>query len=115
MATLSQVAGTDVIPLLAPWAASLYVDGRLLSGDPRLSFPSWDLRDIEEGLIPEARLAPEERSFTSFQREAEVAAGSTTYQIFRASLGHPPFAVSALTPAGQELPATMQLWVVRLQ
>lgn len=113
--TLSEAIGTPVRPLLAPWAASLYTDERLPGGDPLLSFPSWDLRRIEDRLIPQARLTPEERGFTSFQRDVEVAAGSTTYQIFRTSLSQPPFALSALTLTGQELPTAMQLWVVRLQ
>lgn len=113
--TLSQALGTEVRPLLAAWAASHYTDGRLVGGDPLLTFPSWNLRNIEEGLIEVARLTPEERGFETFERSLEVAAGSSTYQIFQGGAGRPPFAVSALTPEGTELPNTIQLWIVRLQ
>lgn len=112
--TLSQAIGTNVRPLLGPWAAAHFTDGRIPGGDPLLDFPSWNLRDIEQRVVPEARLAPEERTFTDVQRDLVVAAGSTTYQIFRAELSHPAYAVSALTQNDQELSSNMQLWVVRL-
>jgi hypothetical protein len=112
---LVQVLGEPVPPLLAYWAASLYTDGRLPSGsDPLLSFPSWNLRAIDAGLVSTAHLQPVERGFEAFTLEQPVAAGSTLYTRISGG-GHPGFAFRAASPAGTPLPSTMQLWVVRLQ
>ena len=111
---LVQVLGEPIPPLLAYWAASLYTDGRLSPGsDPLLSFPSWDLRDIDSGLVATAHLQPVERGFEAFTLEQPVAAGSTLYTRLSGS-GHPGFAFRAAGPGGMPLPGHMQLWVVRL-
>ena len=111
---LVQVLGEPVPPLLAYWAASLYTDGRLPPGsDPLLSFPSWDLRDIDSGLVATAHLQPVERGFQAFTLEQPVAAGSTLYTRLSGG-GHPGFAFRATSPGGMPLPSHMQLWVVRL-
>jgi hypothetical protein len=109
------VLGEDYRELLPYWAASLYTDGRLQGGDPLLEFPSWDLRNIQSGLVPEAHLVADERDFESFDQEVTVAAGSTTFHLIGSSADQPPFAFSATSTAGSGLPAHMQLWIVRLR
>ncbi|CAN5818514.1 hypothetical protein BH23GEM11_BH23GEM11_16110 [soil metagenome] len=112
---IEQVVGESRGPLLAYWAASLYTDGRLPSGaDPRLSFPSWDLRGIEAGLFETARLQPANVSFSGFSANRSVAAGSSYYMRLDGP-AQPSFAMRTTTQAGSPLPGHMQVWVVRLQ
>ena len=114
-ATLEDVLERDLRPLMGPWAASHYTDGRVEGGDPLLTFPSWNLRNIEQGLIEEARLVPDRKGFESFEREALVAAGSSLYQLVHTNGSHPPFALSARSGSDASLPGFMQLWVVRIR
>lgn len=114
-AALEDVLGRDIRPLMGPWAATHYTDGRLQGGDPLLSFPSWNLRNIEEGLIEEAQLAPDRKGFESFERETLVAAASSLYQLVGTEGSHPPFALSARSGSGAGLPGFIQLWVVRIR
>jgi hypothetical protein len=112
---IEEVVGESKSPLLAYWAASLYTDGRLPPGaDPRLSFPSWDLRAIEAGLVETARLQPQGVSFNGFTTSRSVAAGSSHYMTM-SGFSPPGFAIRTTTQAGSPLPGHMQLWVVRLQ
>lgn len=111
----NDLLGEDFRELLPYWAASLYTDGRLSSGDPLLQFPSWNLRNIESGLVSEARLVVDERGYSTFQRETTVAAGSTTFHRIGGGGTPPPFAFSATGLNNGSLPSHMQLWIVRLQ
>ncbi|TVP44221.1 MAG: hypothetical protein EA350_12175 [Gemmatimonadales bacterium] len=112
---IEQVVGVSRSPLLAYWAASLYTDGRLPPGaDPRLSFPSWDLRSIDGALVEPARLQPQTLSFNGFTTTRSVAAASSHYMTVSGP-SHPSFAIRTTTQAGTSLPAHMQVWVVRLQ
>lgn len=113
-ATLAGVLGEPVAPLLARWAASLYADGRLTGGDPRLAFPSWDLRGIEDRLVPTAHLEPRQRAFSPFEDAIRLAPGSTAYYRVSGS-ARSATTFRARTPDGGALPAHVQLWVVRLQ
>jgi hypothetical protein len=113
--TLEDVLGRDLRPLMGPWAASHYTDERIQGGDPLLTFPSWNLRNIEQGLIEEARLIPDQKGFESFEREVLVAAASSAYQLVGTNGSHPPFALSARSGGGGSLPGFMQLWVVRIR
>jgi hypothetical protein len=116
LAIFEELLGLNRPELLAPWAASLYADGRVLSSpDPLITFPSWDLLAIEGALIDQAHLVPVQRGFTDFQATPQVAAGSSYYQLLQGLGGHPPFALSARTGAGGPLPEHIQLWVVRLR
>jgi len=111
---IEQVVGESRSSLLAYWAASLYTDGRLpASADPRLSFPGWNLRNIEEALFETARLQPQTLSFNGFTTTRSVAAGSSHYMRVSGP-AHPGFAMRTTTQAGTPLPAHMQVWVVRL-
>lgn len=110
-----QVLGEPVPPLLARWAASLYTDGRLPVGaSPELSFPTWNLRNIENALVATAQLQPQPRGFTNFTGTQEVAAGSSHYMRLSGPT-RPGHALRVRTTAGENLPPHMQLWVVRLQ
>lgn len=106
-----------VAPLLAYWAASLYTDGRLVGipgADPQLSFPSWDLRNIDTGLVVTARLEPARYGFGSFQFSQDLAAASTVYLHLSGTAG-PGHATQIQGAAGTQLPTTAQVWIVRLQ
>jgi hypothetical protein len=110
-----QALGEPIPPLLARWAASLYADGRLPPGaDPTLTFPSWDLRDIDQGLVPTARLLPQLRGFSNFLGTQDVAAGSSHYMLLSGPT-RPGHALRVRSASGGTLPAHMQIWVVRLQ
>lgn len=113
--TLQEVVGEPVPPMLARWAASLYTDGRLPDGvgDPLLRFPSWDLRDIEEGLVEPAHLRAREAGFHTFDLPLTVAAGSSAYLILSGG-SRPSHSVRARSESGGFLPDHMQLWMVRL-
>jgi hypothetical protein len=113
--TLQEVVGEPVPPMLARWAASLYVDGRLPPGvgDPLLRFPSWDLRGIEERLVEPAHLRARPAGFNSFNLPMTVAAGSSAYVILSGG-SRPAHSVRARSESGGFLPDHMQLWMVRL-
>lgn len=109
-----QVLGEPVAPLLARWAAALYTDGRLPPGsDPLLSFPSWDLRALDDILFETARLVPIQRSFANVNVAQPVAAGSTVYLRVEGE-PQPAAALRATGANGGALPGHMQVWVVRL-
>jgi len=57
-ATISSVIGQPIDVLLSRWAATLYTDDRFPGIDPKLTFTSWNLFNIEQGLVSTARLAP---------------------------------------------------------
>jgi hypothetical protein len=113
--TLQEVVGEPVPPMLARWAASLYVDGRLPSGvgDPLLRFPSWDLRGIEDRLVEPAHLRARPAGFSSFNLPMTVAAGSSAYVVISGG-SRPAHSVRARSESGGFLPDHMQLWMVRL-
>ena len=120
--TFSDVLDRDIFQLMAPWAATLYTDGRVDTGSPLLTFPSWDLRSIESWISepvrwgPPARLQAKEPPFNStFQSSFVVAAGSSTYQRLSSDDGHPPFALLAGAGDGGPLPDFMQLWIARIR
>jgi hypothetical protein len=110
-ATMEAVTGQTRDVLLARWAASLYVDD--LVANPQLRFTSWNMQNIFGSLIPTARLTPRELAFGTSNTAVSVRGGSSAY--FRVSgAGRPATAVKARS-AGGALPATGQMWVVRLQ
>ena len=111
------VLSEPIGPLLAYWAASLYTDGRLgeiPGADPQLSFPSWDLRDIDRRLVTTAHLQPHRYGFGSFQLSQDLAAASTLYLHVSGPAG-PGHATLVQGTGGIALPTTAQVWVVRLQ
>ncbi len=114
MGALLQV---DTDSLFAQWAAMLYVDGRLGGGDPELSFPSWDLAEIFDGLNPELRLTPKDRAFATFSEALSVHGGSTAYFRLSSAGPRPPFAVRVRDRDGGLLSTTLrpQVWIVRLR
>lgn len=112
---------------LAEWAAALYVDDRVAGADSRLTFPSWDLADIESRIVPTAHLRPRQRAFQGFADDVNVRAGSTAYfcigsaqqgdtvDCASAATGRPETVIRARDALGSNLPSHMQLWVVRLE
>jgi hypothetical protein len=101
--------------LLAQWAAALYVDDRVPSAAPRLTFSSWNLFDMDSHRMNvTGRLVPRERAFGGFTDAVSVRGGSTAY--FRVSgAGRAATAIRARDSGGGALPAAMRMWVVRLQ
>ncbi len=116
--TLAGVLGRPIQGVLAPWAATLYTDGRIPHGPPILGFPSWDLRAIEAAMEAEyghsLLLAPT-IPFGDSERTTRMAAGSTAYFRLEAPFGHPGYALSARAPSGATLGSYIQLWIVRLR
>ncbi|MGH7467432.1 MAG: Ig-like domain-containing protein [Longimicrobiales bacterium] len=111
---VSGALGIPIDSLLAQWGAALYVDDRVPTLSPALTFSSWNMFDVENGKNPLYRLLPRERSFASFTDAVSVRAGSTAY--FRVSgVGRPATAIQAFAPSSGALPAHMRMWVVRLQ
>jgi len=115
LAAISNVVRVPIDTLLAQWAAALYVDDRVPGAAPRLTFPSWNLFDLDtRRMNTTGRLVPRERAFANFTDAVSVRGGSTAY--FRVSgAGRAGTAIRATTPGGGALPAGMRVWVVRLQ
>ncbi len=100
--------------MLAQWAATLFVDDRIAGLPENLTFPSWNLFDVDQSVIEQAQLLPTGRGFGNFQSALTVAAASSAY--FRFSGGpRQSTAVRFRGSADQVLPITMQLWIVRLR
>ena len=114
-AAIANVARVPIDTLLAQWAAALYVDDRVPGAAPRLTLSSWNLFDFDSRRINQTgRLFPRERGFTSFADAVSVRGGSTAY--FRVSgAGRAATAIRVRDASGSALPASMRVWVVRLQ
>ena len=115
LAAIASVVRVPVDTLLAQWAAALYVDDRVPGAAPRLTFPSWNLFDLDTRRMNQTgRLVPRERTFGPFTDAVSVRGGSTAY--FRVSgAGRAATAIRARDSGGGALQAAMRLWVVRLQ
>ncbi len=113
-ANVQAVVGEPWQNLLADWAAALYVDGRVPGADPDVTFTSWDLQAIFDPYGTDTGLQPLDEGFSGWSVTEAVRSGSTAY--FRlAGSGHPATAVRVRTTADADLPAGVQVWVVRLQ
>jgi len=113
-AAVSAAIGVPIDVLLAQWAAALYVDDRYPGMPAGLTFPSWNMFDIDQGKYATSRLTPRERGFGTFTDQVSVRAGSTAY--FRVSgAGHGGTAIRVRDSSGGDLPAWMRVWIVRLQ
>ncbi len=113
-ATFETVIGETMPSMLAPWAASLYTDERVAPLDPRLVWPSWNLRSIEAGLAETARLRPKLEGFNAYTRSFSVAAGSSAYVLMSGG-DRSPTGVRARSGDGEMLASHMQLWIVRIR
>jgi hypothetical protein len=111
--SIAQVVGEPIDELLGRWAASLYIDDRFPGVSGLLTLPSWNLYDIEQGLVQTARLQPYEYSFADASREVSVRAGSSAY--FLVSGSRVATAIRATSPNGAPLPAPMRMWIARVQ
>jgi hypothetical protein len=113
-ATITDVTGVGIDVLLARWAAALFVDDRVVGIDPKLTFTTWNLTSIEDGLVPAAHLVPRERAFASFNDQVSVRAGSTAYFLVTGQ-GRSATAIRMRDLSNAPLPANMRLWVVRIR
>ena len=112
------VLGVEFGPLLADWAATLYLDGRVAAssaGTRQMS--SWNLRDIYDAMPAERRLQPPDVSFASFNMVRTIVGGGTAYTRLASAGAHGPLAVSIEDGAGGTLGSLMAplVWVVRIQ
>jgi hypothetical protein len=111
---IEDVIGLPIDTLLAQFTAMLYLDGRVSSLATPLTMPSWNLFNIEQSTIENARLTPRERGFTPFADVVHVRGGSVAY--FRVSGGsRPGTAIRVTADDGAPLPPHMRVWVVRMQ
>jgi len=113
-ATISDVVGVPIDVLLAQWAAALYLDDRIAGLDPRLTFTSWNLADIEAGIIEPAHLVPRSRGFGRFSDGVSVRGGSTAYFLVSGD-SRPATGIRARDLSDGPLPSGMRMWVVRLR
>ncbi len=113
-ANITAAVGVPIDVLLAQWAATLYTDDRVPGIDPRLTFPSWNLVNIESRLVGPARLAPRERLFGPFNDQVSVRGGSTAYFVVSGS-GRSATGIRVRDLSDGPLPDHMRLWVVRIQ
>jgi hypothetical protein len=116
-AALENLTGTPIETLLAQWAATLYVDGRIASPANRLTMSSWNLFSTFEQhayVTAGRRLVPYEKSFTNFVDNVSVRSASSAY--FRVSgAGRGQTSIRVRDALDGTLPAAMQIWIVRLQ
>ncbi len=111
---VSDVVGVGLDTLLARWSAALYVDDRIPSPDPSLTFSSWNLHDFELHTPTAEHLQPTGEGFADWTAETRVRGSSTAYFLVSGAT-HPATALRVRAPGGAALPSYMQLWVVRLQ
>ncbi|MCK5411455.1 MAG: IPT/TIG domain-containing protein [Gemmatimonadetes bacterium] len=114
-ANLEGRTGQSIETMLAQWAATLFVDDRIAGLAENLTFPSWNLFDVDQSVIEQAQLLPTGRGFGDFQSALfTVAAASSAY--FRFSGGpRQNTAVRFRGSADEVLRTDMQLWIVRLR
>jgi uncharacterized protein YjdB len=111
---VATLVGLPVETLLARFGASLYVDDRIDLTDALLGFPSWNLFDFDQGILPQAQLVPRSVAYQEFSQDVTVRGGSTAY--FRISgPGHPATAIDFTGAAGGLLSPDVRVWVVRLE
>jgi hypothetical protein len=113
-ANITAAVGVPIDVLMAQWAATLYTDDRVSGIDPRLTFPSWNLVNIESRLVGPARLAPRERLFGAFSDQVSVRGGSTAYFVVSGS-GRSATSIRVRDSSDGPLPDYMHVWVVRIQ
>jgi len=110
----ADVVGVSLDTLMAEWSAALYVDDRISNPDPSLTFTSWNLYDFEQNTVSAAHLRPLEAPFSDWQASGDVRSSSTGYVAVDGT-SHPATAVKARDASGNDLPAYMQVWIVRLR
>ncbi len=112
LATVANLVGEDYRDLLAGWAATLWTDGRGPGYEETLTFPSWDLRDIENAYVATGHLTPYAHGFAPFQRDLTLAAGSSAYLRLSGSEQRGT-ALRVTTQFGTPTSPFVQVWVVR--
>jgi hypothetical protein len=113
-ANLATTVGVSIDTLLAQWAAALYVDDRVPGAATRVTLPSWNLVNVESGLVNTARLQPSEVGFATFDLPRNIRAGSSAY-VRISGTARPETAVRVRSSTNTTLPTTMNVWIVRLQ
>ena len=112
-ASITGIVGRPIDELLGQWAATLYTDDRYVGVGGLLTLPSWNLYDIEQGLVATARLAPYQHTFSDASRDVSVRGGSSAYFLVTGS--RPATAIRATTQTGGALPSNARMWIARVQ
>ncbi len=114
-AAIESVFGMSMSDLMASWAPMLYIDDRFVA--PSLDgyqFLNWDLRSVEAAWGAGADLLPRARGFGDFQDDVSVRSASTAF--FDVSgAGRDATAIRVTDQAGAALPATFQVFIVRVE
>ena len=113
-ANVTAALGVPIDVLLTQWSATLYTDDRAPGMNPKLTFPSWNLVNIESGLVQSARLKPRDRPFGAFSDEVSVRGGSTAYFLVSGS-GRSATGIRVRDLSDGPLSSDMRMWIVRLQ
>jgi hypothetical protein len=113
-ANLAALAGQSIDVVLAQWAAALYVDDRVQGADSRLTFSSWNMKDIADRLRQPAQLVPREKAFNAFTEQGNVRGGSTLYYLLSSS-SRGATAFRARGSNESLLPSSVHLFIVRMQ
>jgi hypothetical protein len=113
-ANIEDVVGEPMETLLAQWAAMLYADDRAVTLDPRVDMPTWNLPAIFSAVDPSMILEPRSFGFAAFSSDVTVRGGSSAYYVV-SGLNRPHTAVRARSQSSALLPASAQMWIVRLQ
>ena len=113
-ANVTSALGVPIDVLLTQWSAALYADDRVPGMNPKLTFPSWNLVNIESGLVQSARLKPRDRPFGAFSDQVSVRGGSTAYFLVSGT-GRSATGIRVRDLSDGPLPNDMRVWVVRLQ
>jgi hypothetical protein len=110
---LEAVLGRPIGTLMAEWAPMLYLDDRYPVAQFQLA--NWNLRAIAAAWqTANAELLPKIRGFDDFSDDLSLRAGSSAYYEVSGA-NRPATAVRVRSPAGDAAPATIQIWVVRVQ
>lgn len=116
---IEALLGVKFDTLFAEWAAMHYVDGRVVTANPKLLMTSWNLFDIYSRTPPEVQLQPRVRGFGDFAESRGVQPGGTAYTLITSLAGHRALALRVRgTGAGEPLLGTTadpQFWIVRIR
>lgn len=111
---VADVVGVPLDSLLARWSAALYVDDRIGSADPALTFTSWNLFDFEQNTVSTAHLEPLEVPFADWTAAGDIRSSSAGYLALD-GVGRPASAVRVRGAGESTLPSFMQVWIVRMR
>lgn len=109
MSNVATVVGEDFRRVVAYFSIALWADG--VVGD---WITSWDVADVYQSLVPDARLQPYTNTDAVPRIPASVRALSTQYVDWTPAGGHPPMALKLGDGADGPAPEPMFFWILRV-